>query len=139
MMAVAVVSVAVVGSYLHALGADRDVEHARAMALAVLLVSSAAMATGLTGLRSSAARWLVGAALLSLGVLVQVPSLGAWLSLRPLHAADWVVAFAAYGPVWAMVRALAARLRRTNASPDPTMSATTSAAIAAPASTSTGK
>ena len=31
------VSVAVVWSYLHALGADRDVEHARAMALTVLL------------------------------------------------------------------------------------------------------
>lgn len=106
------VSVAVVGSYLHALGADRDVEHARAMALGVLLASSAGIATGLTGLRSAAARWLVGGTLVSLGVLVQVSGVGAWLNLRPLHAADWAVVLAAYIAVCAMVLVLAARLRR---------------------------
>ena len=53
------VGIAVVWSYLHALGADQDVEHARAMALAVLLVASAGITTGLTKLRQATARWLV--------------------------------------------------------------------------------
>src|SRR5690606_30758090 len=90
------VSVAVVGSYLHALGTDRDIEHARAMALGVLLASSAGIASGLTGLRSAAARGIVGATLVSLGVLVQTPAINAWLNLRPLHAPDWAVVLAAY-------------------------------------------
>lgn len=133
------VSVAVVGSYLHALGIDRDVEHARAMALGVLLASSAGIASGLTGLRSAAARWLVGGTLVSLGTLVQVPGLAAGLHLRPLHVGDWALVLAAYALAWAMVLALAARLRRPTASKSPAVSVTTSAAIAAPESTSTGK
>jgi Ca2+-transporting ATPase len=133
------VSAAVVGSYLHALGADRDVEHARAMALGVLLASSAGIATALTGLRGAAARWLVGGTLVSLGVLVQVPGVSAWLNLRPLHAVDWALVLAAYALVCAMVLALAARLRRPTTATNPSISATTSAASAAPANTSTGK
>jgi len=104
------VSVAVVGSYLHALGADHDVGHARAMALGVLLAASAGIATGLTGLRSAMARWLIGGTLVSLGVLVQTPAISAWLSLRPLHASDWALVLAAYALVLVMVRALATRL-----------------------------
>jgi P-type Ca2+ transporter type 2C len=106
------VSVAVVGSYLHALGADRDVEHARAMGLGVLLASSAGIASGLTGLHSAAARWPVGATLMSLGVLIQVPGVSEWLNLRPLHVDDWLLVLTAFALVWLLVLALAARLRR---------------------------
>jgi Ca2+-transporting ATPase len=89
------VSAVVVWSYLHALGADRDVGHARAMALTMLLVSSAGTAIGLTRLRRAAARWLVFATLAPLGVLVQVEAVSHWLGLKPLHAADWAWAGAA--------------------------------------------
>lgn len=84
-------SLAVVWSYLHALGADQDVEHARAMALSMLVVASAGFTAGLTRLRQAAARWLVAGTLASLGVLVQVPALSRLLNLRPLHGADWAL------------------------------------------------
>lgn len=106
------VSVAVVWSYLHALGVDRDVEHARAMALTVLLLASAGITTGLTKLRQATARWLVAGTLASLGVLVQVPAISGVLNLRPLHGADWALAVAAFAAVATITLVLAARLRQ---------------------------
>jgi Ca2+-transporting ATPase len=91
-----IASAAVVWSYLHALGVDRDVEHARAMALSVLLAVSAGVTSGLTRLREVAARWLVVATLASVGALVQIPWLSRLLHLRPLHAADWALVAAAF-------------------------------------------
>lgn len=83
-------SVATIWSYLHALGAERDAEHARAMALAVLLVASAGITTGLTRLRHAAPRWLVFGTLASLVLAIQIPGLGHFLNLRPLHTEDWM-------------------------------------------------
>lgn len=83
-------SVATIWSYLHALGAERDAEHARAMALAVLLVASAGITTGLTRLRLAAPRWLVFGTLATLVLAIQIPGLGRFLNLRPLHAEDWM-------------------------------------------------
>ncbi|HET7794358.1 MAG TPA: cation-transporting P-type ATPase [Rhizobacter sp.] len=88
----AMLSVAVVWSYLHALGTDQDVDHARAMALTVLLAASASITIGLTRLRRAAARWLVVGTLASLGLLVQAPVISRWMNLRPLHATDWIPA-----------------------------------------------
>jgi Ca2+-transporting ATPase len=105
------VSVAVVWSYLHALGADRDVEHARAMALAVLLVASAGITTGLTRLRQAAARWLVAGTLASLGMLVQFPMASRLLNLRPLHATDWGLVAVAFAATGMATFGLSARLR----------------------------
>lgn len=105
------VSVAVVWSYLHALGADRNVEHARAMALAVLLVASAGITTGLTRLRQATARWLVVGTLTSLGVLVQFPGTSGLLGLRPLHGTDGALVLAAYFVVTMVTLGLASRLR----------------------------
>jgi Ca2+-transporting ATPase len=87
--------VAVVWGYLHALGVDQDVNHARSMALAILLLFSAGLAAALTGLRRPPSRWIVAGTLASLLVLVQVPSLSAWLHLSPLDLSDWGVALAA--------------------------------------------
>lgn len=84
--------VAVVGGYLLALGADHDVPHARAMALAIQLLCGVAFAIALGGLRRPAPRWIIAATLASLVLLVQVPMPSAWLHLRPLHAGDWAVA-----------------------------------------------
>ena len=105
------VSVAVVWSYLHALGADRDVEHARAMALTVLLVASAGFTAGLTRLRHATARWLVAGTLASLGILVQIPAISRLLNLRPLHGNDWALVALAFAVIGMVTLGLAARLR----------------------------
>jgi len=105
------VSGAVVWSYLHALGADRDVEHARAMALTVLLVASAGFTTGLTKLRQATARWLCAGTLASLGVLVQIPAVSRLLNLRPLHGTDWALVAVAFVVIGMVTLALASRLR----------------------------
>lgn len=107
-----IASAAVVWSYLHALGADRDVEHARAMALSVLLAVSAGVTTGLTRLREVAARWLVVATLASVGALVQIPWLSRLLQLRPLHAADGALVAAAFAVSVVITLAVAARLNQ---------------------------
>lgn len=78
----------VVASYLHALGADQDVAHARAMALTMLVAASAGITAGLTGLRRAAPRWIVAATLVSTIGLVQLPTASGLLGIRPLHAAD---------------------------------------------------
>ncbi|WP_127999085.1 cation-translocating P-type ATPase [Piscinibacter defluvii] len=106
------VSVAVVWSYLHALGADRDVEHARAMALSLLLTASAGLTTGLTKLRQATARWLVAGTLASLGALVQVPMASRLLSLRPLHAADGALLVATFAACAVLALGAAASLGR---------------------------
>ena len=108
----ALISVAVVSGYLHALGVDRDVEHARAMALTLLLSASAAITAGLSRMRQTATRWLVIGTLASLGVFVQVPVLSRLLNLRPLHGTDWAIVAAAFAVVAAVTHAFALRLRR---------------------------
>lgn len=107
----ALLSVAVVWSYLHALGTDQDVEHARAMAFSMLLVISAGITAGLTRLRHAAARWLVAGTLASLGVLVQVPAISRILNLRPLHGADWALLAIAFAAIGLLALAVASRLR----------------------------
>ncbi len=104
-------SLAVIGSYLHALGADRDVPHARAMALSLLLLASAALATGLSGLRQRSARALVAGTLGSVLVLVQWPSSSRLLGLSPLHGADWALLGLAFVVTGLATRALARRLQ----------------------------
>lgn len=90
------ISLAVVGSYLHALGAQNDVLHARAMALSMLLVAGAGITTGLTRLSQSSPRWLVAGTLLSVLVLVQTPSISNALSLQPLHLKDGILIMAVF-------------------------------------------
>lgn len=107
-----IASAAVVASYLHALGADQDVEHARAMALSVLLAVSAGVTSGLTRLREAAARWLVVATLASVGALVQIPLLSRLLHLRPLHAADWALVATAFAASVVITLLAASRLNR---------------------------
>jgi Ca2+-transporting ATPase len=105
------VSIAVVRSYLYALGADHDVEHARAMALAILLVASAGITTGLTKLRQATARWLVVGTIASVGVLVQNPAVSPLMNLRPLHGADWALVALAFAVIGMVTFGLASRLR----------------------------
>ncbi|MEJ8836094.1 cation-translocating P-type ATPase [Ramlibacter sp. AN1133] len=105
------VSLATVWSYLHALGGDQDVEHARAMALSMLLLASAGFTAGLTRLRQAAARWLVSGTVASLVVLVQVPRLGRLLNLRPLHGSDWALLVLALAIITVLTLVVASSLR----------------------------
>lgn len=108
----ALVGILVVWSYLRALGADRDVGHARAMALAMLLAASAGITAGLTKLRRAAAGWLVAGTLLSLGVLLQAPMTSRLLNVRPLHASDWALVALAFVVISLVHLGLASRLGR---------------------------
>jgi len=89
------VTVATMLSYEHALGAGGDTEHARAIALAVLIVASATITGCLSGLRTWAARIITSAAIASLVLLVQTPALASLVHLRPLHLSDWAIGVAA--------------------------------------------
>jgi Ca2+-transporting ATPase len=85
----------VAAGYVRSLGPTGDVPHARAMALAVLTLSSAVLTALLSGLRTSVARWVAGATVTLTIALVQIPALAARLHLEPLHADDWAAAAAA--------------------------------------------
>lgn len=106
------VSVAVVWSYLYALGAEKTVEHARAIAIAVLLVASAGFTCGLTRLRRPAARWLVFGTLSSLVLSVQLPALSQSLNLQPLHASDWMLVTLAFFASVLLSMAVSSKLMR---------------------------
>lgn len=78
--------------YDRSLGAGHDVEHARAMALVALTVASATVTAALSGLRTATA-WTVVLVTVTMSILlVQIPSLSAWLHVTPLHGDDWAIA-----------------------------------------------
>lgn len=81
--------------YARSLGPDQAVEHARSMALAVLIVASATVTAGLSRLRGRTALGLAAGTLVSAIVLIQVPAIARLLHLSPLHGDDWLVAVAA--------------------------------------------
>ncbi len=81
---------AIIVAYLHSLDGDHPVEHARAHALAVLTLSSAALVGGLSRLRTAAARWISAITVLVAFALIQTPHVSALLSLQPLHLDDWL-------------------------------------------------
>lgn len=78
--------------YVRSLGPNEDIEHARSMALVLLIVSSATVTLGLGGLRARSAVLAAGAAVLSAILFVQVDPLAQMLHLNPLHADDWLIA-----------------------------------------------
>ena len=107
----ALLSLALVLSFLHALGPSHDAAHARALAMTLLVTASGAITWGLTGLRDPASRWLVLATLASAGVLVQVPGPSRLMGLSPLLVTDWAWVAAGFCCVVFMTHALAAQLR----------------------------
>jgi Ca2+-transporting ATPase len=87
----ALVTVLVTAGYVRSFAAG-DVDHGRAMALAVLTLSSAVLTAALSRLRTTASRVIVAATIgLSL-VLTQIQPLATALHLEPLHADDWAIA-----------------------------------------------
>jgi Ca2+-transporting ATPase len=91
----AVLALFVIGGYARSLGEGRDIEHARAMAMALMSAASAALAASLSRLATRTA-WIVTLATLGFGaLLLQVPVLAACLHVSPLHADDGLAALAA--------------------------------------------
>jgi len=88
------VTLALSAAYARSLGSEQSVEHARSMALAVLIVASSMVTAGLSRLRGRAAWGLAATAIASAIVVIQAPRLGGLLHLEPLHADDWLVALA---------------------------------------------
>ena len=72
-----------------------QVTHGRAMALAALTLSSAAITAVLSGMRTPASRVIVICTVLLSMVLIQIRPLSALLSLTPLHPDDWLLAVGA--------------------------------------------
>lgn len=87
----------VVCGFILNLGADRNIEHARAMALAVLCLGSAFMTMTLSQLSTMASSLVVAGTVLSTVLLIQTPMLADILHLQPLHLRDWMAAFLAGG------------------------------------------
>ncbi len=89
-------AVLVVG-YDFSLGMGRNVEHARAMALAVLCLGSAFLTASLSHLATTSARVIVAATGLSALLLIQWPVLAGLLHMQPLHWNDWLLAILGSG------------------------------------------
>ncbi len=104
-------SAALIVAYLQALGPATDAPHARAMALGLLMAYSAAVVSGLSGLRRPAARWAALGTVASTLLLMQWPASSRLLGLSPLHAGDWVLAAAGLLVAAAAAAGLARGLR----------------------------
>ncbi|MBZ4420227.1 cation-transporting P-type ATPase [Myxococcus sp. RHSTA-1-4] len=112
-------TVGLVWGYDRSLGAWRDVEHGRAVALASLTLASAVFTTVLTGLRTRTARWVCGVTLGVSVLLIQVRPLADLLGLFPLHEDDWarVVVGVAVASLPLMLSRLRPRSRGATATP----------------------
>ena len=115
--------VGALGTLLVALGYDRslgsamDVEHARGMALVALTSFGVALTGMLSRLHSRAAKILCAASLALVIALVQIPSLAAWVHLKPLHLDDWAIAVAGGALAATVPHVLAKRFRRRRPGP----------------------
>ncbi len=108
----AMVTALITFAYVRGLGPDRaNVEHARALALATLVLSNAAVTALLSRLRTRAARAVVLATTALSIVLLQSPALAQRLHVEPLHLDDWATASAAVAAAVVLPLALEARQR----------------------------
>lgn len=87
----ALITILVTAGYLRSY-ATGDVDHGRAMALAVLTLSSATLTAALSRLRTTASQVIVAGTIALSVLLMQVPSLARALHLAPLHNDDWAIA-----------------------------------------------
>jgi Ca2+-transporting ATPase len=105
----AFVTALVVAGFLASLSEDGDVAHGRAMALATLTFSSAAITAALSRLRTATAQAVAGGTVALSLSLLEIPPVARLLHLGPLHAADLVLSAA--GAVAAGLLALAVSVR----------------------------
>ena len=101
-----------------------QVEHGRAMALAILTLSSAAVTSVLSGLRTNMSRIVAASTVVFSMLLIQIRPVSALLSLTPLHGDDWIMAGGAAAAAVAVLAGFEAiRTRRPDGrgTPHPTM------------------
>jgi len=91
------VTAVVTFAFLRGLESNQDVDHARAIALSVLTMSSAGSTAGLTRLRGRPAQVMIAATLLCSFVLVESPWLAPLLHLKPLDVDDWLLVIGGAG------------------------------------------
>lgn len=89
------ISVVLLLGYHFSLGAGHDIQHARSMALAILVMSGAQVTLYLSGFRSRSAIVIAVAATASVVAFVQFLPIAEALDLSPLHAGDWTRAVVA--------------------------------------------
>jgi P-type Ca2+ transporter type 2C len=87
----AVITAMVTTGYVRSFEAGQ-VEHGRAMALAVLTLSSAMITGILSGLRTITSRAVVAGTIVLSALLIQIGPISSRLSLTPLHGDDWALA-----------------------------------------------
>lgn len=90
----AVASAGIFLGYIGNLGAARDVAHARAMALACLIIAGSSIVATLTRLGSRSAKIATIVPILSALGAIQIKPIATILHLSPLHLLDWVIAMA---------------------------------------------
>jgi Ca2+-transporting ATPase len=103
----AVIAAMIAVGFHSAFAETGNVEHARSIAIATLISSSATITVALSWLATRTAKVIVALELASLGLLIQVPILADVVHSAPLHLLDWalVAAGAAVsGLLAAMVR-----------------------------------
>ncbi len=108
------VAVSIFVGYVGSLGEPGTVEHARAMAVAMLTLTSATLTAATSRLRSRIAGVVVAGTIGLTVLLVQVPALAKLLHIEPLHPANWLSAVAVAAVMGAIARlwALSAASRR---------------------------
>ena len=82
----------VTAGYVRSLEGRANTDHARAMALASLILASVAVTAVLSHLRTSAAKLICLLTVATTIALIQAPALDQWLHLAPLHWDDWGIA-----------------------------------------------
>jgi Ca2+-transporting ATPase len=114
----AFVTALVVAGFLVSLSEDGDVAHGRAMALATLTFSSAAITAALSRLRTATAQAVAGGTVALSLSLLEIPPVARLLHLGPLHAADLVLSVAGAVAAGLLALAVSARWsRRRSAAP----------------------
>jgi Ca2+-transporting ATPase len=108
-LAAIIASGAVILAYQRALLSGHDVETARSAAMAAMVLASAAIAAGLSRLRTRSAMLAVTAAGASAIVLIQTPPLASLMHLAPLDPAQWAWAAAGAAVVGVAARGAAAK------------------------------
>jgi Ca2+-transporting ATPase len=106
----AILGVGALLALLLAAGYSRSVttslEHGRAMALALLTLSSASLVAVLAPLRQRGPRVAIGTTFATTVAMVQIPWIATPMHLAPLHAGDWLAVFAGAFLVLAVAKAL---------------------------------
>ncbi|MAL48188.1 MAG: haloacid dehalogenase [Methylophaga sp.] len=82
-------------AYLFSLGSNNDVNHARAMAMVMLIATSVAVTITLSELSSMASKIIVATTIFVSIVIVQIPSVSAVFHMSPLHITDLLICISA--------------------------------------------